>query len=218
MKRFTWRKLFLCLLVIGCTAVLVNLLYRIFDTHSMPTDGETWLYLIVDCAALIWSFVSLNHYSHDRPGLILTIVICAVIVLGLSFMGLPALAGVKNNITNKVSSIHVASSSTVNNENNASNIAEVETMSAVPSGWGGYLDVELKPINAQANTTYTVDLYQNGELMQSQNITWNEPQINVREVLPLEFNLSEAEYGAYSQASEINSNWWKSIFSVTITN
>ena len=184
----------------------------------MPTDSETWLYVIVDCAALIWSLISLNRYGHDRPGLILTIVTCAVVVLGLSFMGLPSLAVVKNDITDKFSLIHASSLSTVNNKNNPSNIAEVETMSAVPSGWGGYLDVELKPINAQANTTYTVDLYQNGELMQSQNIAWNEPQINVKEVLPLEFNLSEQEYGAYSQASESSSNWWKSIFSVTITN
>ena len=99
-----------------------------------------------------------------------------------------------------------------------SNIAKVETMSAIPNGWGGSLDVELKPINAKANTTYIVDLYEKGNLKQSQNITWNQPQINVGEVLPLEFNLSEQEYGAYSQASENSSNWWKSIFSVTITN
>jgi len=97
-----------------------------------------------------------------------------------------------------------------------SNIAKVETMSATPLGWGGSLNVELKPINPQVNTPYTVDLYEKGNLMQSQNITWNEPEINTGEVLSLDFNLSEDEYNAYSAASENNGNWWKSIYSVEI--
>jgi hypothetical protein len=95
-----------------------------------------------------------------------------------------------------------------------SNIAAVESV-GVSLVTGG-LDAVLKPINAKANTNYEVDLYENGNLRQSENITWNQPQINVGTTQMIFFSLSEDEYNAYLTASEKNSNWWKSIFSIKI--
>lgn len=80
-----------------------------------------------------------------------------------------------------------------------SNIAAVESV-GVSLVTGG-LDAVLKPINAKANTNYEVDLYENGNLRQSENITWNQPQINVGTTQMIFFSLSEDEYNAYLTAS-----------------
>lgn len=95
-----------------------------------------------------------------------------------------------------------------------SNIAEVESVSV--SLVTGGLDAVLKPINAKANTNYEVDLYEKGNLRQSENITWNEPQINVGTTQMIFFGLSTQEYNAYLTASENNSNWWEPIFSIKV--
>jgi hypothetical protein len=114
-------------------------------------------------------------------------------------------------------SLNIVSCGTTNSAANVippalSNIAEIQGMNTV----GQSLGVALKPINAKTNTTYVVDLYEKGNLRQSENITWNEPQINVGTIQTLDFNLSNDEYSAYSTASINNSNWWKSIFSIKV--
>ena len=61
----------------------------------------------------------------------------------------------------------------------------------------GRIHAVLKPINPKANTNYEVDLYEKGNLRQSENITWNEPQINVGTTQMIFFLLSTQEYNAY---------------------
>ena len=116
MHRFSWRKLFLCLLVIACTGILLSLLYQIFVSHSLVLEGTTWLYLFIDVGVLVWNIGVLNHYRHETPGLLLTILVGAVVVVVLSFVGVPALSGVKDNISNAVSNVGIS----VGNSNNPS--------------------------------------------------------------------------------------------------
>jgi hypothetical protein len=85
----------------------------------------------------------------------------------------------------------------------------------------GALAVYLKPENAKANVTYKVDLYENGNLRDTVNISWNQPEINVAKVKNRCFRLSEQEVLAYEQAStrdiaEGKSEWWKPIFSIEV--
>jgi hypothetical protein len=95
-------------------------------------------------------------------------------------------------------------------------IAEVEGMGVtITNELTPALVVELKPINAQANTNYTVDLYDKGNFRDTTNITWNEPQINVSTILDAYFTLTGDEYSAYLTASN-DPNWWKPIFSIKI--
>jgi hypothetical protein len=105
-------------------------------------------------------------------------------------------------------------SSSVNNTSPAlSNIAELEGMSV---GMLGGLAVELKPINAKANTNYTIDLYEKGNLRASENIIWNQPEINVGTTKMVLFGLTADENSAYLTATMNNSKWWKPIFSIKI--
>jgi hypothetical protein len=108
MHRFSWRKLFLCLLVIACAGILLSLLYQILISHSLTLEGTTWLYLFIDVGVLIWNIGVLNHYRHESPGLLPTILVSAIVIVALSFMGVPALSSVKDNISNAVSNIGIS--------------------------------------------------------------------------------------------------------------
>jgi hypothetical protein len=92
------------------------------------------------------------------------------------------------------------------------NIASIVRMTANPFGLG----VTLKPINAKANISYVVELYEKGKLRTTQTVTWNQPQINVGSEQTLFFGLTSDEYDAYSLASLKDINWWKLIFSIKI--
>jgi hypothetical protein len=96
------------------------------------------------------------------------------------------------------------------------NIADVDSMS--PSHWSTGLAVNLKPTNAKADTVYTVELYEKGELRGTTTVTWDQPQINVKSIQVVGFNLTQDEYNTYTEASWSNSKWWKSIFSVKVRN
>jgi hypothetical protein len=93
----------------------------------------------------------------------------------------------------------------------SSNIGSIQKMTAV---FG--LTVWVKPINAKANVTYVVDLFEKGKFRESQSISWNAPQINVHESQAVRFNETKDEENAYTQASWNDSNWWKPIFSIKI--
>jgi hypothetical protein len=91
-------------------------------------------------------------------------------------------------------------------------IATVESM--FPYIYG--LDVIIKPQNAKVNTTYLIQLYENGEVRQEGILTWTQPEINVKSTKLLRFNLKEGEYDSYWKAAIANANWWKDIFSINI--
>jgi len=110
-RKFSWRKLFLCLLVIVCVGILIDLLYQIFGNHSLALSGVTWLYVFMDIGVCIWNINTLNHYKHASPGLIPTILTCAAIIIVLSYVGVPALSGIKSGIDDKLSSISTSSRS-----------------------------------------------------------------------------------------------------------
>ncbi len=127
-------------------------------------------------------------------------IVIIMLALSLNSMGCGIMNGSNNN-----SSINGIPPDTPN-------IAKVEGMSSSPFGLG----VKLKPINAKADTKYIVDLEEKGNLRERTNITWNQPQINVRATQTLFFGLTNVEYDAYTTASMNDSNWWKPIFSVKI--
>ena len=92
------------------------------------------------------------------------------------------------------------------------NIVSIVRMTANPFGLG----VIIKPINAKANISYMLELYEKGRLRTSQAMTWNQPQINVGSEQTLFFALTPDEYDAYSLASLKDINWWKPIFSIQV--
>lgn len=95
-----------------------------------------------------------------------------------------------------------------------------------------FLYVELVPTSeAKANTTYTVDLYEKGELGDRSYIGWNEAELNVKTPKPARFAIRRDEYNAYSEAQDFlagqtdlggipiearDNGWWEDIFSVEI--
>jgi len=100
--------------VIACAGILLSLLYQILISHSLTLEGTTWLYLFIDVGVLIWNIGVLNHYRHESPGLLPTILVSAIVIVALSFMGVPALSSVKDNISNAVSNIGIS----IGNPNN----------------------------------------------------------------------------------------------------
>ena len=80
-------------------------------------------------------------------------------------------------------------------------IATIGSIYPAVSNWGypyPYpLIVTLKPANALANISYTVDLYEQGNLRASTHITWNQPEINVNTIKSVNFPLTRMEYNTY---------------------
>jgi len=81
--------------------------------------------------------------------------------------------------------------------------ASQKTVATVQNIWAGiapspFIMVELKPTSAAiANKTYIVDLYEKGRLRASKAVTFNQPQINVRDMVPVSFPATKAEGDAY---------------------
>jgi hypothetical protein len=64
-----------------------------------------------------------------------------------------------------------------------------------------YFFVLVKPTNAEANKTYTISLYIEGQLRQKNYISWNQPELNVATEKYVRFDLiTEEEWKAYSQS------------------
>jgi hypothetical protein len=64
-----------------------------------------------------------------------------------------------------------------------------------------YFFVLVKPTNAEANKTYIVSLYVDGQLRQKNYISWNQPELNVATEKYVRFDLiTEEEWNAYSQS------------------
>lgn len=87
----------------------------------------------------------------------------------------------------------------------ASNIATVERIwvSAIWIG-GGSLYVELRPTgSAVANKVYTVELYEKGRLRATAQVSWNQPEINVSTMKPVQFPATRQEAEAYGIESDL---------------
>jgi hypothetical protein len=78
-----------------------------------------------------------------------------------------------------------------------------KTIATVQNIWAGiapspFIMVELRPTSAAiANKTYIVDLYEKGKLRASKAVTFNQPQINVGDMVPVSFPATKAEGDAY---------------------
>jgi hypothetical protein len=73
-------------------------------------------------------------------------------------------------------------------------VAKVQTIRADMN----LLKVELIPTkDAIANKVYTVDLYEKGRLRASTKVRWNQPQLNVSQMIPVVFQLTQDEMYAY---------------------
>lgn len=149
---------------------------------------------------------------------------CSIILLSviITALLLTSCANV-NKVRQKISEAIATTSSTEPTSNNDTTteqppkistrgIATVESMT--PQLWG--LDVVIKPERAKVNTTYLIQLYENGERRQEGILTWTQPEINVKATKLLRFTLREGEYDPYWQAAIANANWWKDIFSINI--
>jgi hypothetical protein len=59
--------------------------------------------------------------------------------------------------------------------------------------------VELEPTsNALANVIYQVDLYEHDQFRASTTVSWNQPEINVKDTEYVEFPATKTEYDAYA--------------------
>jgi hypothetical protein len=85
--------------------ILAGLVYQLFVAHTMILDLTSWIYLVIDSVVLVWDLVVLGKRSYQTPGFLLTAVCCAVLVVGLSFAGIPQLSGIKDYTTGKWSSV-----------------------------------------------------------------------------------------------------------------
>ncbi len=97
-----------------------------------------------------------------------------------------------------------------------SGMATVQQMSVTNVSWTHWnaLEVSLKPTSdIQANKQYIVDLYEKGKLRNSTHVAWNQPELNIKQPVTVEFPISEDEFNAYfnSTSSELSH-----IFSVKV--
>jgi len=70
---------------------------------------------------------------------------------------------------------------------------------AVWSNNGGQIDALITPAKlAVAGTTYSVQLYEKGNLRASSTVSWNQPQINVATAMIIQFPCSYIEWQAYN--------------------
>lgn len=77
---------------------------------------------------------------------------------------------------------------------------------------GGLLFVDLKPTSSTiADRVYTVELYEKGKLRATVKVSWNQPEINVSKMKPVQFPLTRAETEAYIMENDLSH-----IFSVKV--
>jgi hypothetical protein len=97
--------------------------------------------------------------------------------------------------------------------------SEIEIIATVKRIWvsaiwvgGGSLFVELEPTShAIAHKVYAVELYEKGVLRATAKVSWNQPEINVSSMKPVEFSATREESEAYSMESDLSN-----IFSVQV--
>jgi len=227
-SRFSFVKLLINLLMIASFIGIVYIGYQAF-THKMnPVAGAISFIVSVVVFVCLIKLTNSRRYNWHTPSFAITFWSVVGITLIATFAGIQPLSHYKDELFNKISNVSAATktgqlqntttlTSTPTQIPALSNVAEVEGMGVTTINYyeTPAITVELKPINAKANTNYTVDLYEKGTFRQSQNITWNEPQINVKAIQDAYFTLTGDEYSTYLYASN-NSNWWKPIFSIKI--
>ncbi len=101
--RFSIRKLFQNLLVIGCLVVAGWVGYQLFVPHSLdPVIGS--IIFIVDIGVLIWNVVVLRgyYYKGKHPSFKLVLLLLLVVVLILAFVGIEPLSSYKDSIVDQV--------------------------------------------------------------------------------------------------------------------
>lgn len=206
MRKLSLHKLFLNILVLVCIVVPCWIAYEIFVSKSLSLASSGAI-LAVDIGVLIWNISVLRHYKHQSPSFFLTTFAILFICIVLAFLGVEPLASMKDTAIDAVEQKTQTSELFHSNE-----IATVEDMGATPLG----LSVSLKPIKAEPNTTYIIELYEKGNLRARKTLSWNQVEINVGESQTMFFGITANEIDAYWKASISDTNWWKPIFSVKI--
>lgn len=101
--------------------------------------------------------------------------------------------------------------------NNNGNIAVYGKTDIYTYLFSEVLGVTLTPTNnAEANTVYVVDLYENGIYRASSSVKWNQPEINIKASKDVYFSLSHEEYQAYNQCWVIDGCYLTDIFSASV--
>ncbi|PPD58392.1 hypothetical protein JP09_004615 [Dehalogenimonas etheniformans] len=114
-----------------------------------------------------------------------------VIVLFLSYAGIQPFATYKDNVVSFVNQ------KATNIPNPLSK--QVATVHDIFVGFTLSLCVEVQPTNqAQANIPYKVQLFEKGNLRATSTVIFNQPQINVGDMVLVYFPLSRDEVNAYN--------------------
>lgn len=119
------------------------------------------------------------------------VVVAVIVVVALGYSGIQPFSTYKDNV---VSFINQKSSSIPNPLSK-----QVATVHDIFVGFTLSLCVEVQPTNqAQANMPYKVQLFEKGNLRATQTVTFNQPQINVGDMLLVYFPLTRDEVNAYN--------------------
>jgi hypothetical protein len=196
-------KTLLCLLLIVIVSFLVWSAYFVFLRKEHPIWG---LNAVAGAMAIIVTMVLIalniktlesHRYRWTPPGFSAVLAVVAVVVLVFAFAGVQPLSGYKDDAISSVKGSFSGGTSSDSGE-----IATLQSMTTHMEYRA--VTVELKPTSlAQANQSYTVELYEKGRLRGSNTVSWNQPELNVRETAWVDFKvLSVEEKNAYSSASE----------------
>jgi hypothetical protein len=160
LRGFSFKKLFLDLLVIVCLVVAVWTAYRLFYLHKLtPIFGS--IVFIVDIIVLIWSIYVLRNrnYIAKKPGFFLVFFSVLAIFLVLAFAGVQPIAGYKDTVASTVKSTvqnisaHLSKSTAPNETKSTSTPTQTVTIDnwqiqLISSSWrGSTLNVKLKITN-----------------------------------------------------------------------
>jgi hypothetical protein len=229
-SRFSFRKLLLNILVLVCIAVPIWTAHQMFVSHTLSLMYGG-IILAVDIGVLIWNIAVLRHYRYSTPNFWLTTLVIVGCLVILSFVGVQPFEDYREStvdwVSLRVSGINCATTSVTN----VANVGEHGMW--VDRTWQGneYLYVEVTPTSrVKADTSYTVDLYENGDLRAHSIISWTQPELNVQAAKEASFPISQDEYDAYYKAQSpktieelaqalaegYDNGWWRGIFSVEV--
>ena len=148
--------------------------------------------IVVDSLSTIWNIATLRRrFGKVRiVRAVLTILILTLITLTVcAYTGVHPFSDYKDKIGNY---FNINSSGSIATKTNIFITEPLWT-----SGW--VIDVELQPTdNAKAGKVYQVDLYEQGKLRATTTVSWNQPEINVKDTKTVEFPASSDEFNAYA--------------------
>ena len=132
--------------------------------------------------------------GHSTKKFIILIIAAILVVAGATFAGIQLFSSHRDNIVN---SDNTSTASQPPASVQTPEVATVVSMFACET-CGHVLVVGLRPTAlAKADYQYKVDLFEKGKLRQTNTITWNQMQIDVKRARGVEFDLTPEEWVAY---------------------